>query len=415
MKIGYVLCAIALQSSKLPQRKYAEHSSFRTRSPTKYVGATPAIPLADASRTPAVGRLRKMRNNMSKSIKIAVVQMNASPSSLEERLARAENFVAQCVQSGAQLVVLPEVFNTGYEYSDQNYLQAETFNDLTVTWMKRTASDYHVHLTGSFLRREQDKIFNTMLLVSPSGHQWHYDKNYPWIWERVYFQRGTNITIADTELGKIGFLICWDVAHPNLWQKYSGKVDLMIVSSCPPKALDLGLVFPNGERMLSKNTGAHVQHVKSASDKTFGEYLRRQASSLGVPVAHATSTGTFNSLIPKPKLSLAILSLLYPPVWKYRSQFDIVRMEADYYNETYIAENSGAILQCVQSNAEGFAISDVILSDSFPKPNGKQPPFGIPNFIYLFDTVANILLASEYKKKTQRYFSKQASLLKDGG
>jgi predicted amidohydrolase len=351
---------------------------------------------------------------MSKSIKIAVVQMNASPSSVKERLARAENLVAQCVQNGAQLVVLPEVFNTGYEYSDQNYLQAETFDDLTVTWMKKTASHYHVHLAGSFLRREQDNIFNTMLLVSPGGHQWHYDKNYPWIWERAYFQKGTNITIADTELGKIGFLICWDVAHPNLWQKYSGKVELMIVSSCPPKALDLTLVFPNGKLIMSKNAGALVEYAKRTSDKTFGEYLRRQACYLGVPVAHATSTGTFTSSIPKPKPSLAMLSLIYPPLWKYKSQFDRARIEAGYFNETYIADNSGVVLQSVQPNSESLAISDVILPDSPPQSKGKQPSFGIPGFTYLFDTIANWLLASEYKKKTQRYLVKQASPLKDG-
>ena len=352
----------------------------------------------------------KREKNMPKSIKIAVIQMNASPSSIEERLMRAENFVVQCVQNGAQLVVLPEVFNTGYEYSDKNYLQAETFDGLTTTWMKKITSYYHVHLAGSFLRREQDNIFNTMLLVSPSGHQWHYDKNYPWIWERAYFQKGTNTTVADTELGKIGFLICWDVAHPNLWQKYSGKVELIIVSSCPPKALDLALVFPNGERIMSKNAGSHVQRIKSTSDKTFGEYLRRQASYLGVPVAHATSTGTFTSLIPKPRLSLAVLSLIYPPLWKYRAQFNHAHMEAGYFNEAYIAESSGAILQSVEPDTEGFAISEVTLSDSPLQPKGKQPPFGIPNFIYLFDTVANIILASEYKKKTQRYFSKQAHL-----
>mgnify|MGYP003477200462 CR=1 FL=1 len=96
----------------------------------------------------------------------------------------------------------------------------------------------------------------------------------------------------------------------------------MIVSSCPPKALDLALVLPNGERVVNKNTGSHVQHVKRTSEKTFGEYLRRQASYLGVPVAHATSTGTFTSLIPKPKPSLAMLSLIYPPLWKYKSQFE---------------------------------------------------------------------------------------------
>ncbi len=202
---------------------------------------------------------------MPKSIRIAVVQMDASPSPVGERLRRAENFVTQCAQHGAQLIVLPEVFNTGYEYSDRNYLQAETFDGPTTTWMKKTAADHHVHLAGSFLRREQDHIFNTLLLVSPDGRQWHYDKNHPWIWERAYFEKGTNLTVADTELGKIGFLICWDVAHPKLWQGYAGKIELMVISSCPPKALDLSFVFPDGTRVMSKNAGAAVPKYQAYS------------------------------------------------------------------------------------------------------------------------------------------------------
>jgi len=352
---------------------------------------------------------------MPKSTKIAVVQMNASPSSVKEKLNRAENFVVKCIENGAQLIVLPEVFNTGYEYSDQNYLLAESFDGLTASWMRKTAARYHVHLAGSFLRREQNEIFNTLLLVAPDKRQWHYDKNYPWVWERAYFQKGTNVTIANTELGNIGFLICWDVAHPNLWQKYSGKVELMIVSSCPPKALDLALVLPEGQRIMSQNTGALTQYLKRTSDKTFGEYLRRQANFLEVPVAHSTSTGIFKSSIPNPKSSLTMLSMMYPPLLKYKSQFNHVRMETDYFNETYITDRSGTVLQSVPPNIEGFAISDVILSDSPPQPKGKQPPFGISNFTYLFDTIANRLLASEYRKKTQRYLSKQVLPVKDGG
>jgi predicted amidohydrolase len=352
---------------------------------------------------------------MTKSAKIAVVQMNASPLPVKERLARAENFVVQCIQNGVRLIVLPEVFNTGYEYSDQNYLQAESFDDLTATWMRKTAAHYQVHLAGSFLRREQSEIFNTLLLVAPDGRQWHYDKNYPWIWERAYFQKGTNITVADTELGKIGFLICWDVAHPNLWQHYSGKVDLMIVSSCPPKALDLTLVFPDGKRITGKNTGALTRYAKHTSDKTFGEYLRKQASFLGVPVAHSTSTGIFNSPIPNPKSSLAMLSVIYPPLLKYKSQFDLVRMEANYFNETYITDNSGTILQSVQPETEGVAISDVIMPDLPPQSKGKQPPFGLPKYMYIVDSVAEMMFGSEYNKKRKRYLSKQAPSLNNGG
>ena len=76
---------------------------------------------------------------MPKTIQIAAVQMDARPAPTPERLARAENLVAQAAHSGAQLVVLPEVFNTGYEYSDQNFARAEAPDGQTASWMLKTA------------------------------------------------------------------------------------------------------------------------------------------------------------------------------------------------------------------------------------------------------------------------------------
>lgn len=342
---------------------------------------------------------------MTKTIRIAAVQMNATPAPTPERLARAERYVVECAQDGAQLVVLPEVFNTGYEYSDQNYLRAESFDGPTATWMRKTAAQYRVHLAGTFLRTQQNEIYNTLLFVAPDGQEWRYHKNYPWIWERAYYQEGTSITVADTELGKIGLLVCWDVAHPNLWQQYAGKVELMLVCSCPPNALGLTLAFPDGKRIMSKDAGALIQYLKRTSDQTFGQYLRKQASFLGVPVVNAASTGTLTSSLPNPKQSVAMLALMVPQLWKYRSQFEQARIETDYFNETYIADVSGIVLQRVQPEVEGYVLGNVTLSDSPPQPKGKQPPFGIPAFSYLVDRIANKMLASEYKKKTRKYLS----------
>ncbi len=145
---------------------------------------------------------------MSKSIRIAVIQLNAVPAPVTERLEHAESFIAQSAALRAQLVILPEVFNTGYEYSDDNYARAESLDGITAQWMKKTSARYRVHLAGSFLRKEGNEIFNTLLLVAPDGNAWHYDKNYPWVWERAYFRERKNIAVADTSLGKIGFLIC---------------------------------------------------------------------------------------------------------------------------------------------------------------------------------------------------------------
>ena len=58
---------------------------------------------------------------MPRTIKVATAQMDATPAPLSERLERAEKIVTQATQSGAQLIVLPELFNSRYAYTDDNY------------------------------------------------------------------------------------------------------------------------------------------------------------------------------------------------------------------------------------------------------------------------------------------------------
>jgi len=337
---------------------------------------------------------------MPKTIRIAAVQMNAKPAPTAQRLVRAQELVASAARQGAQLIVLPELFNTGYEYSPENFLRAETLDGLTAAWMRKTTAQFQIHLAGSFLHRAQGEIYNTLLLAARDGAEWLYNKHHPWFWERAYFQPGKDITIAHTSLGKIGLLICWDVAHTPLWQQYAGKVELMAVCSCPPKALDLSLVFPDGQKMQSRAAGALTQYLKRSTDPTFGEYLRRQSAWLGVPMVNTTAAGIFSTAIPHPKRSVSLIALMVPRLWKYRTQFAQARMQTGYFLETTIANAAGEVLQRVAPELEDFALSEVTLADDPPQPNGKQPPFGIPSFTCLFDTIVNNMLASEYRKHT---------------
>ena len=154
---------------------------------------------------------------MPKTIKVATSQMDATPAPLSERLERAEKIVTQAAQVGAQLIILPELFNSGYAYTDNNFKLAESLNGTTSTWMKKISARLRIHLAGTFMLLEHGEIYNTMLLFSPSGQMWRYDKSYPWAWERAYFRGRRGMTVANTELGGLGLMICWDLGHRNLW------------------------------------------------------------------------------------------------------------------------------------------------------------------------------------------------------
>lgn len=168
---------------------------------------------------------------MSRTLKVAAVQMDAQPAPVVDRLGRAARLVADAAAQGAQLVVLPEVFNTGYTYHEINYTLAERSDGQTMTWMLAHAAQHKVHISGTFLLLDGGEIYNTAFLVAPDGRTWRYDKRYPFSWERAYFRAGSDATIADTELGKLGMMICWDHVHPELWAEHAGKVDAMVIMS----------------------------------------------------------------------------------------------------------------------------------------------------------------------------------------
>lgn len=94
-----------------------------------------------------------------------------------------------------------------------------------------------------------------------------------------------------------------------------------------------------------------------------------------------------------------MLAAMYPSLLNYRFQFDNVRMEGNYFNETYIADSAGTILQSVEADTEGFAISHVIMPDSpgrhqvkYEELSGVQPDEFCqgPWFIVRFYTVNDI-------------------------
>ncbi len=339
---------------------------------------------------------------MTYQLNLAAIRMDAVPASLQSRLARAELLLAHAAEQNAQIAVLPEVFNTGYEYSLKNYQLAESMDGETATWMKRVARQYKLHIAGTFLLREADGIYNTMLLVAPDGRIWRYDKSYPWAWERAYFRPRKNpIQVAETDFGKIGMLICWDAAHVNLWAQYAGKVDVMLVSSCPPLVHQFDFHLPDGRIIKSSELGMLTKTAYKNAEKTFGELFLNQARWLGVPSVNTTGAGVFQSHLPLPVISLAALFSLRPDLWKYIPQAERVMISAGYYDETFIADGNGTMLGKTNLDEDDLTVAAVQLNQVTPRPNKPQPMFGLDSQAYLLDNYSNVLLNSYYNRHWQ--------------
>lgn len=330
---------------------------------------------------------------MKRSIQAAAVQMDVQPLPTGERLRRADALTREAAQRGANLVALPELFNTGYVYSDENFSRAEMIDGPTVTWMKDTARDCHVHLAGSLLVRERGEIYNALLLVSPEGRTWRYDKSYPWGYERAYYRpnraRGAErACVAETTLGRVGMMICWDAAHANLWQPYAGQVDLLVICSCPPLVTQPTLRLPDGTKLTAGQLGPAMRRIKDVGQRVFVEVVAEQAGWLGVPVVHATACGTFRSNMPGGAASLLAFAASQPGLLRYLPQAGQVHMSTAMVEACRILAADGSPLaKQSQASGEGLITAVVCLSESRRVPTTAQPPARVPVLAYFLSDI----------------------------
>jgi predicted amidohydrolase len=351
-----------------------------------------------------------MASDTDRSVSIATVQMDVQPAQRDDRLYRADQIIQDAVQLGAELVVLPELFNTGYAYVDENFQRAEPLEGPTVTWMKRTARRMGIHLAGSLLLREEGDIYNAMFIIAPDGSTWRYDKSYPWGWERGYFRpnRGKGAgraVVAKTALGDLGMLICWDLAHTDLWQPFAGQIDLMVICSCPPMATGFTFYLPPDIELSGARRGPLLASLdEEEGQRIFGAMLDEQASWLGVPAVNSAGCGNFESPVPYGPATLLGLASGAPGLLRYLPRAGEMSVRAGMIDACRIISGQGKTLAHREpSQGEGFVMSEVSLPAEKPQTTGPQPRSTLSGRTYFFsDTVLPRIMGSIYQRGIHR-------------
>lgn len=150
---------------------------------------------------------------------IALVQMKSQFLNKEANIEKAVGLIEEAAANGAELICLPEGFNTGYFGGELLKMieKAERLDGRTISRIKEVASNLGVHIVAPIMYQTANgKCENTAVFIDDEGNIiGTYSKTHPVGDERKYMQRGTEYPVWETKLGKIGILICYDVCFPE--------------------------------------------------------------------------------------------------------------------------------------------------------------------------------------------------------
>jgi len=163
-------------------------------------------------------------------LKVALCQTDIVWGDKKANMARAGKFI---VYADADLVILPEMFSTGFDVAPGPL--SETMNAETVKWLKIMSADSRKAIICSVIISEDGKYYNRLLFVKPDGEILHYDKRHLFSFsgEDRNFSAGKKRLIVEYKGFRIMPLICYDLRFP-VWSRGSGEFDLMIyIASWP--------------------------------------------------------------------------------------------------------------------------------------------------------------------------------------
>ena len=218
-------------------------------------------------------------NEAVSAVRVAVVQFDPqvgiqhSQTNLEHSLELAR----EAAMNGVNLIVLPELANTGYLFGTRQeaFLHAELIPEgpSMQAWLD-FARKHQVYLAAGLAERDGVQLFDSAVLVGPGGFIGKYRKAHLWNREKLWFTPGNlGFPVFDTPIGRIGLLICWDIWFPEVPRLLSLQGADIICSLnnwiwTPPPLFD-----DSGKCMASylTMTAAHANNVFIAAANRIGE------------------------------------------------------------------------------------------------------------------------------------------------
>lgn len=169
---------------------------------------------------------------------VALAQIDAALGDRDENLERHRAWIKQATDSGAQLVVFPELSLTGYFLKDLVAEAAVPIESSTIKQLSELSQNIDI-VAGAVIEDPDHRYFNASLYFSRGElvhlHRKVYLPTYGMFDDTRYFAAGNRFRSFKTSFGRVGILICEDIWHLSSAYVLSLEgVDMIICPSASP-------------------------------------------------------------------------------------------------------------------------------------------------------------------------------------
>jgi predicted amidohydrolase len=160
---------------------------------------------------------------MANQIKVALAQMSCKVSDKTHNIRTMAAYIRKAKKQKADIILFPELSATGYVTKDRTYELAETIPGPSTKKIEKLAKENQMYVIHGMIEKSakaKGVVYNTAVLTSPHGVIGHYRKMYlpthSIFEEKRYFRQGYETPMFDTQIGKVGIIICYDIFFPEI-------------------------------------------------------------------------------------------------------------------------------------------------------------------------------------------------------
>ena len=171
-------------------------------------------------------------------MKVAAVQHDIVWEDAEATHERLRPLIAAAAGTGARLIVLTEMFSTGFTMRPVDVAQPP--DGPSTEFLVELAEQYGVWLCGSIptLDASRARAVNRLVLAGPNREQHHYDKIHPFRYggEGEHYEGGTSFLTVDIEGLRTSFFVCYDLRFADEFWAMALDTDCYVIPANWPES-----------------------------------------------------------------------------------------------------------------------------------------------------------------------------------